>query len=40
VLVVINAFAANPFAPRADPALNPNHPNHNNAAPITAYPKW
>src|SRR5918996_555358 len=29
-----NAEAATPFAPRADPALNPNQPNHRIAAPV------
>lgn len=33
VLVTTNACAARPFAARALPALNPNHPNHNNPAP-------
>ena len=31
--VVTKAFAAAPFAPSADPALNPNHPNHSSPAP-------
>src|SRR5437762_541544 len=33
VLVLVNASAAKPFAARADPALNPNQPNHNRPAP-------
>src|ERR1043166_8038018 len=33
VLVLVNASAAKPLAARADPALNPNHPNHNRPAP-------
>src|SRR5262249_56983873 len=36
VLVVTNAFAARPLALRALPALNPNHPTQNKAAPVTA----
>src|SRR5262249_47124170 len=36
VCVAMNALDARPFAPRADPALNPNQPTHNIAAPITA----
>src|SRR5215467_9698159 len=36
VWVAMNALDARPFAPRADPALNPNQPTHNIAAPITA----
>ncbi len=33
------AEAARPFAARADPPLNPIHPNHRNPAPKTEYPK-
>src|SRR5688572_19965710 len=36
VCVAINALDARPFAPSADPALNPNQPTHNIPAPITA----
>src|SRR6266850_43528 len=36
VCVAINALDARPFAPRADPALNPNQPTHSIAEPITA----
>src|SRR5215471_19419140 len=36
VWVAMNALDARPFAPRADPALKPNQPTHNIAAPITA----
>src|SRR6478672_8460690 len=36
VCVAMNALEASPFAPRADPALNPNQPTHSIAAPITA----
>src|SRR4030095_378100 len=36
VWVAINALEPRPFAPKADPALNPNQPTHNMAAPITA----
>src|SRR5262245_58255636 len=36
VCVAINALEARPFAPKADPALNPNQPTHSIAAPITA----
>src|ERR1043166_7107583 len=36
VCVAMNALDARPFAPKADPALNPNQPTHNIAAPITA----
>src|SRR5256885_610366 len=36
VCVAINALDARPFAPSADPALNPNQPTHSIAAPITA----
>src|SRR5215471_21785975 len=32
--VFMNASEAEPFASRADPALNPNQPNHSNDAPI------
>src|SRR6185295_11565300 len=35
VFVATNALVANPLAPSADPALNPNHPTHNRPAPIT-----
>src|SRR5579864_4411307 len=34
--VTTKAVAANPFAPRAEPALNPNQPTHNMDAPMTA----
>src|SRR4051794_41919025 len=30
------AIPARPFAPTADPALNPNQPTHSSEAPITA----
>ena len=30
----MNATPAKPFAPRAEPALNPNQPNHSKPAPI------
>src|SRR5690606_41370768 len=33
VLVVAKAEAARPFAARAEPALNPNHPNHSSPVP-------
>src|SRR5713101_9815735 len=33
VLVFVNATAARPFAASADPALNPNQPNHSSPAP-------
>src|SRR2546427_12552141 len=33
VLVFVNAIAASPFAASADPALNPNQPNHRSPAP-------
>src|SRR5215510_3993624 len=33
--VTTNALTASPFAPRAEPALNPNQPTHNSEAPIT-----
>src|SRR5437899_5853440 len=33
VLVFVNAIAARPFAASADPALNPNQPNHSSPAP-------
>src|SRR5262249_62145915 len=36
VCVAMNALDARPLAPRADPALNPNQPTHNIAAPMTA----
>src|SRR3954469_21006317 len=36
VCVAMNALEASPFAPRAEPALNPNQPTHSIAAPITA----
>src|SRR4030095_14654700 len=36
VCVAINALDARPFAPSADPALNPNQPTHSIAEPITA----
>src|SRR5262245_2731699 len=36
VCVAMNALEARPFAPSADPALNPNQPTHSIAAPITA----
>ena len=35
VLVTRKAFTSTPFAASPDPALNPNHPNHSNAAPST-----
>src|SRR6186997_1670939 len=35
VFVVTKAVAARPFAPRADPALKPNQPNHSRPAPRT-----
>ncbi|MPN45605.1 hypothetical protein SDC9_193172 [bioreactor metagenome] len=35
VLVVTKAEAASPLAPRALPALNPNHPNQSRPAPKT-----
>src|SRR3989344_6289512 len=35
VFVVTKALAAKPFAAKALPALKPNQPNHNNAAPKT-----
>jgi len=31
--VFANAITASEFAPRADPALNPNHPNHSSPVP-------
>src|SRR6187551_1539621 len=34
-LVTRSALAATPFAARADPALNPNQPNHSSPAPST-----
>ena len=33
VLVVANAIMASEFAPKADPELNPNHPNHSIPVP-------
>ena len=33
VLVLVNASAARPLAARAEPALNPNQPNHRSPAP-------
>src|ERR1051326_7816112 len=36
VCVAMNALEARPFAPSAEPALNPNQPTHSIAAPITA----
>ena len=39
VLVTRNAEPARPPAERADPALNPNQPNHRRDAPITVYPQ-
>src|SRR5205814_889838 len=33
VLVFVNASAASPFAASAEPALNPNQPNHKSPAP-------
>src|SRR6185295_3478962 len=36
VCVAMKALEARPFAPRADPALNPNQPTHSIAAPMTA----
>jgi hypothetical protein len=35
VLVVTNAFVANPSAASADPALNPNQPTQRRDAPMT-----
>src|SRR5919109_2660609 len=35
VFVTRRALAARPLAPRADPALNPNQPNHSRPAPRT-----
>src|SRR5688500_6001093 len=35
VLVVTKAVAASPLAPSAEPALNPNQPNHSRPAPST-----
>jgi hypothetical protein len=32
-VVVPNACAARPLDPTAEPALNPNHPNHNSPVP-------
>src|SRR4051812_31346234 len=34
VLVVAKAFTDKPFAAKAEPALNPNHPNHSKPVPI------
>src|SRR5215471_13053255 len=36
VCVAMNALDANPLAPSAEPALNPNQPTHSIAAPTTA----
>src|SRR6185436_11190581 len=36
VCVAMKALEARPFAPRADPALNPNQPTQSIPAPITA----
>src|SRR5215468_7109736 len=35
ICVTTKALTASPFAPRAEPALKPNQPTHNNEAPIT-----
>ncbi len=35
VFVVTRAMAATPFAPSAEPALNPNQPNQSRPAPST-----
>ena len=35
VFVTSRALAARPFAARAEPALNPNQPNHSSPAPRT-----
>ena len=35
VLVTMKALAARPFAATAEPALNPNQPNHSRPAPRT-----
>src|SRR5689334_465915 len=35
--VLINAWAARPLAPRAEPALNPNQPNHRMPVPINVH---
>ena len=40
VLVVRNALAARPFAARAEPALNPNQPNHSIPVPRRTYGMW
>src|SRR5215217_2292181 len=37
VLVVAKALTARAFAARADPALNPNHPNHSRPVPNNTY---
>jgi hypothetical protein len=37
VFVVKKALAANPLAAKADPALNPNQPNHNMPVPKRTY---
>ena len=34
MFVFIHAIDASELAVKADPPLNPNHPNHNNAVPI------
>src|SRR5687767_6722174 len=34
--VAMNALAARPLAPSADPALKPNQPTHSKEAPMTA----
>ena len=39
-LVTIIADTAKLVAPNADPALNPNHPNHRRPVPSMEYPKW
>ncbi|MNR27346.1 hypothetical protein D3C85_1446170 [compost metagenome] len=36
-VVVPSACVARPLAPMADPALNPNQPNHNNPVPNSTY---
>src|SRR5688500_13144052 len=36
-LVLIRAWAATPLAPSAEPALNPNHPNHRMPVPISVH---
>ena len=35
ILVVAKAETAKALAPRAEPALNPNQPNHNRPVPIS-----